>query len=101
MEALACGPLVLTDPMLSLPKGLSQGENIVFYHNMTDLRKKILFYLKNDTERIQIAQKGWKEAMSRHRSWHVAEDVLLGEIKTKGMFPNKARGMYPDGNAPW
>jgi hypothetical protein len=89
METLACGPLVLTDPMLSLPKGLSEDDSVIFYHNMTDLRHKILFYLKNDTERIRIAQKGWKEAMSRHRSWHVAEDVLLGEIRTIGMHPNK------------
>jgi hypothetical protein len=89
MEALACGPLVFTDPMLSLPKGFSEGENVIFYHNMTDLRHKILFYLENDTERIRIAQKGWKEAMSRHRSWHVAEDVLLGEIRTIGRYPNR------------
>ena len=87
MEALAGGALVLTDPMLSLPYGFLEGENIVFYHNMTDLQDKILYYLRNDTARLEIARKGWSEAMSRHRSWHLVEDLLFGEIRTKGMNP--------------
>ncbi|KAL7553791.1 hypothetical protein ACHAWF_017122 [Thalassiosira exigua] len=69
MEALASGALVMTDPMLSLPYGLEEGENVVVYRDMADLKQKIRHYLDNDSARINIASKGWAEAMNRHRSW--------------------------------
>jgi spore maturation protein CgeB len=58
----------MTDVMLSIPKDFVDGESIVFYRNMNDLRPKILYYLENDAKRLSIAKMGWASAMHRHRS---------------------------------
>lgn len=80
MEAIVSGALVLSDVMLSIPKDFVDGESIVFYKDMEDLRAKIKYYLDHNDERMAIAKRGWTLAMNRHRSWHRMEEVIFGQI---------------------
>jgi hypothetical protein len=80
-EAISCGALVMTDPMLSLPDELVDGENIIVYHSLDHLRKLVHYYLdpaRND-ERLQIAHAGWKLAMGRHQTYHWMEELFFGQ----------------------
>jgi Glycosyl transferases group 1 len=80
MEALVSGALVLTDRMLSLPRGLENGTSVVEYSSADELRLCIEYYLEHETERVKIARRGRQVAMSQHRSWHRMEEVLFGRI---------------------
>jgi len=81
-EALVTGCLVLTDRMLSLPKGFKDGESVVEYTSADDLTQKIEYYLTHSEERTAIAGRGRYIAMSRHRSWHLMEETVFGEPVT-------------------
>lgn len=81
MEALSVsGSLVMVDSMDigGLPLGLEDGVSLVEFSSVQDLQTKILYYLRHDEERIRIAKAGRQVAMSRHRSWHIMERLLLG-----------------------
>jgi hypothetical protein len=80
-EAISCGALVMTDPMLSLPDELVDGENIIVYHSLDHLRKLVLYYLDpaHNNERLQIAHAGWNLAMGRHRTYHWMEELFFGQ----------------------
>lgn len=81
-EAIVAGCMVMTDRMLSLPAGLQNGTSVVEYTSAEELKAMISYYLTHPAERIEIARRGREIAMSRHRSWHHMEKVLLGEVKT-------------------
>jgi len=58
-EAMACGCLYMTDRPDDLDvQGFKDGEHLVLYDGVKDLRSKILYYLKNEEERKQIALSG-------------------------------------------
>lgn len=78
MEAFASGALVLSDPMMFPPKYLVDGEHYVVYTSKEDLKRKVRFYIEEcPAERLRIAEKGWKLAMQRYRSFHLMEQVIL------------------------
>ena len=79
-EALASGAMVLTDPMLTLP--MKDGIHLRIYQNLTHLVQLVDYYLQKDDERLQIAQAGYRQALSRHRSWHRMEEIILGRPYT-------------------
>ena len=79
MEGLACGALVLTDPMSTLPHHLKDGESLVVYRSLSELKEKILHYIKHEDERLAIAQRGHQIAMNHHRSWHGLERIIFGD----------------------
>jgi Glycosyl transferases group 1 len=82
MEALVCGAMVLTDPMLTLPMGLVDRESIVIYQSLEDLPVLIDYYLRNDAERIKIARRGHHVALSLHRPHHWMERLFFGKVVT-------------------
>ena len=66
-EALACGTFVLADrPEDFELQGFVDGEHLVLYDGVDDLKKKITYYLKHDKERIAIANKGMKFVRKHH-----------------------------------
>ena len=81
-EALATGPLVITDKMLSLPDELKNGTSLIEVESAEDMVSKILYYLKHDDERQAIAREGRRVAMTRHRTWHRIEDIIFGKPVT-------------------
>ena len=81
MEALVSGAMVMTDVMLSMPSDFVDGESVVVYRDIDDLRTKIRYYLwENPTKRVEIATRGRRLALGRHRSWHRMEEVFFGRI---------------------
>ena len=77
MEAMVSGALVMTDPMLTLPAGLEDGNSIVVYTSLDDLTAKVKHFLENEDERFDIARKGYDIVMSKHRSWHMVEALII------------------------
>lgn len=62
-EVMSCGTLLLTDkPRDGDLFGFKDGENLVYFKDMYDLRDKIKYFLKHDEEREEIAQNGMKFA---------------------------------------
>ena len=80
MEALISGALVMTDAMLLLPNGLEHQSSIIVYHNLTELKHYLRYYLIHETEREDIARVGRYIAMDRHRTWHRMEEIVFGRI---------------------
>jgi hypothetical protein len=78
MEMLASGACIFTDTMLSIPPDYVDGESIVVYNSTQDLQNKIMHYLENDDERLQIAQRGFDISLRKHRSWHRVEEIIFG-----------------------
>jgi hypothetical protein len=94
-EALLSGALVLHDPQTYWPHMMVDGVNFVLYHNMSDLRSKILYYLDplNEEKRIGIGQRGRELALNHHRVWDQAERVFLNDMSYHNNY-----GLY---NKPW
>ena len=76
-EAMSGGAMVLSDPMLPLPKGLVDGTHLVVYDSIKSLKEKIIYYLEHRDERLRIAREGHKETLLHHRTWHHMEDIFL------------------------
>jgi hypothetical protein len=78
MEGLLSGALVLHDPQVYWPYGIVDGESIVVYHSVFDLKEKILHFLdpSNEEERIAIAQRGREVALSKNRQNKNLERLL-------------------------
>lgn len=85
MEGLLSGALVLHDPQVYWPYGVIDGENIVVYHSIADLERKIVYYLDpaNEQERILIGQRGREIALSENRFWNSMERLLLNNDGSK------------------
>ena len=82
MEALVSGAMVMTDPMLTLPTGLVDRESIVVYQSLEDLPVLVTYYLTNEAERSDIAQRGHHVALSLHRPHHWMERLFFGKVVT-------------------
>ena len=85
-EALSSGSLVMTDPMLSLPMGLEDGQSIIVYKDLADLLSQIEYFLQNENERQQIASEGFRVAMTRHRSWHMMEKIVFDDLDRRNDY---------------
>jgi len=83
-EAICGGALVMSDPMITLPDDMSDGQHLVFYHSLDHLRGLLLYYLDpvHEEKRLQIARAGWNLAMARHRSYHWMEQLFFGRRLT-------------------
>jgi len=92
-EMLLSGALVMSDPQVYWPHGTIDGENIVVYNSWVDLELKILYYLKNEKERIRIGRQGRDLALTNHRSWKQAERLFLNDMTY--------RNDYGLSNKPW
>ncbi len=58
-ETLACGSFLLTSYCDDLAKhGYKDGEHLVTFNNMSDIKDKVEYYLKHDKEREEIAENG-------------------------------------------
>jgi hypothetical protein len=82
MEATVSGSMIICDPMVTLPKGLKDGESVVFFHSSEDLHSKILYYLLHDEERERIARRAHAVSVGRHMPWHRMEDFVFGRPLT-------------------
>ena len=77
MEALSSGAMVMTDHAHYFPKGIEDGKSIIVYKNASDLQEKVLYYLRHDKERKEIAREGRSSALDHNRSWQWLERLIF------------------------
>lgn len=77
-DALACGAFVISDKIPSA-ETLFEG-NIVTYEDADDLKNKIEYYLSNEHERKEKAQKG-KEIVLKYHTFDNRVDTILDCLK--------------------
>jgi spore maturation protein CgeB len=66
-EILSCGCLLLADLPEDLNDiGLKDGEHLIIYNGIKDLKSKIKYYLRNDKEREEIARNGMNLVREKH-----------------------------------
>lgn len=75
-EALACGAFLLLDEQRDVVTMFKDGEHLVIYKDIDELRVKTLFYLQNDAERKRIAESGLREVLAKHTYRHRIKDIL-------------------------
>eukprot|EP00980_Cylindrotheca_fusiformis_P005066 scaffold1073_cov98-Cylindrotheca_fusiformis.AAC.5 len=101
-EALISGAMVMTDQMITLSDlGLKNGTSIVEFHNAESLISLAKYYLSHEKERHSIAQQGRFIAMSRHRSWHRMEKLILGSIVTDCRHHSTTAAAVNSGSCPY
>ena len=77
-DALACGAFVISDKIPSA-ETLFEG-NIVTYDDADDLKNKIEYYLSNEHERKEKAQKG-NEIVLKNHTFDNRVDTILDCLK--------------------
>jgi hypothetical protein len=66
-EVLSCGTLLFADKPEDLDDvGLKDGEHLIIYTDINDLKNKIQYYLHNDKEREEIAKNGMEFVRKNH-----------------------------------
>ncbi len=65
-EIPACASLLLTQDADDLSRYYEFDKEIIIYENVSDLIRKVKYYLKHDKEREQIAQLGLERTLSDH-----------------------------------
>ena len=68
-EFTSCGSFVLSDKPADIEQlGFKDGEHLVIYKNVNDLKDKIKYYLKNEKEREEIALNGMNFIRKNHNN---------------------------------
>jgi len=79
-EFTSCGTFVLSDKPADFDElGFKDGEHLVIYKDLKDLKNKLLYYLKHNKEREKIAKQG----MNFTRKYH--NNILRVQQFTKTM----------------
>ncbi len=75
-EAAGCGAFQIVDRKEGIFKLFKEGEDIVTFGDIADLREKIKYYLEHEEERKRIAAKTRERILRDHRYSDLAENVL-------------------------
>jgi spore maturation protein CgeB len=65
-ETLGCKSFLLTNYTQGLEKLFDIGKDLVIYNDISDLRDKIQYFLKNEKEREEIAMHGYNTVIKKH-----------------------------------
>ena len=60
-EATACGAMLLEDWDTETAELFRDGEEFIIFRSKEDLLDKVLYYLRHDAERLQIAENGYQK----------------------------------------
>jgi spore maturation protein CgeB len=87
-EAAAVGSFQIVDDRPGVHEWFREGEHLVIYRNLDDLREKVRYYLAHPEERQRIAQ-----AARQHVLAHHTYDQRLDRLEQIGFFraPDSAR----------
>ncbi|MCI4624369.1 MAG: glycosyltransferase [Candidatus Magnetoovum sp. WYHC-5] len=66
-EVAGCGAFQLVNYNSELAELFDTDREICFYNDDQDIEEKLLFYVKNDKKRQEIALAGWRRALSEHK----------------------------------
>jgi len=85
-EAMACGAFLLCDTQRDVVTLFKDGEHLVLFEDVYDLRRKIIHYLAHPLERLRIAEQGRRETMKSHTYLHRVEQMLamVRTVQTRG-----------------
>ncbi len=75
IHLMANGVLVFSPKIPKLDKLFSQNE-IVFFEDNQEFKKKIEYYLSHDKERLQIAKNGWEKAHTLFNEKVVTKNII-------------------------
>ena len=90
LEAMACGTFLFTNKLDDMESyGYVDGENLVVYDGMDDLKQKIQYYMKHEDERNEIAKKGMLLVRENYSNERMVERFT--EMVTRDIFGGKAR----------
>lgn len=65
-DVLGSKGFLLTNYQAEIPYYFTEGEDLVCFDGIEDLRDKIAYYLAHDEERIQIAENGYRKVKEHH-----------------------------------
>jgi spore maturation protein CgeB len=75
-EAMACGAFVMCDDQKDARMLFKDGEEVVFFSDADDLRRKAVYYLAHEDERRRIAAAGRRAVIAKHTYTHRFEEML-------------------------
>ncbi len=76
-EIAACGGFQLVDERSELDDLLKEGEEIVTFNSIKDLKEKISYYLEHEEERQLVAQKGRERVLAEHTLERRMTEMLI------------------------
>ncbi|MBM5804859.1 MAG: glycosyltransferase [Candidatus Verstraetearchaeota archaeon] len=80
-ESVGCGSLLLTKDTREIAEYLTSGKEIVTYQDMDDATEKIKYYLANEGEREEIAQRGYERVLREHTYEKRFSDIFEYALK--------------------
>lgn len=75
-EIMACGGFQLVDKRTLMSEIFTEGQDIISFHSLKDLRNKIDYYLKNDKERNEIAENAREKVLKNHTYEDRIESIM-------------------------
>lgn len=66
-KVLASGGFLLTEPWPNMEEDFTIGKDLVIFTSIEELKEKINYYLKNETERLDIANNGYNSVQKFSR----------------------------------
>ena len=81
-EVSACNTLLLCEYTDMLDQYYSVGKEVVSFRDEHELKKSIEYYLKNEDERLRIANAGFERTLSEH-TWQHRFKGIFEEIKRR------------------
>lgn len=81
-DVMAAGGFMLSNYQKELEDLLIVGEEIVIYHDLTELEELVEYYLTHEEERIRIARKGQQKVLKFH-DFHERMEQVMGIVFKK------------------
>jgi len=75
-DVLGAGGFLLTNYQAEIPYYFTEGEDLVCFDGVEDLREKVAYYLQHEEERKQIAENGYRKVKEHHTYVHRMREIL-------------------------
>ena len=79
-EALACGPLVFSNKMVTpIINSFEDGKHLIYYDRSKlddNLKNQLIYFLENEEERLSIARKGYEHTMKYHKCSDRIDEII-------------------------
>jgi spore maturation protein CgeB len=75
-DVMGSGGFLLSNFQADFLEHFIPGEDFVYYESIDDLREKIAYYLQHETERAEIARRGYEKVKQHHTYRHRIREML-------------------------
>lgn len=95
-DLAVAGAFQLVDPRLQLPEFFQPEKEVVIFHDLTEAREKIAFFLSHEEERLRVARRG-RERCLRDHTYTIRMQQALDTIADllPGKLPQRAPPKKP------